>query len=203
MSATFIHPTALVQSEAIGEGTRIWAFTNIMPDVRVGADCNVGDHCFLESGVVVGNGVTIKNGNNLWEGVTLEDGVFVGPSVVFTNDRYPRSPRLPEASQRYADKRRWLLHTRVRRGASLGAGTVLLAGTVIGEFATLAAGSVVTRDVSSHALMVGAPARRVGWVCSCGERLGFEGGVATCQYCGARYREEGEEAIGRLDRVGA
>ena len=100
----------------------------------IGENCNVGDHCFIEAGAVVGNHVTIKNGNMIWEGVTLEDGVFVGPGVCLTNDRYPRSARLPQACERYQD-RNWLVPTRVKTGASLGAAAVILGGVTIGEYA--------------------------------------------------------------------
>ena len=109
---------------------------------RVGANCNIGDHSFLEAGVTVGDNVTIKNGNMLWEGITIEDGVLIGPQVYFSNDRYPRSPRLPQAGPRYADKS-WLSLTLVRHGASLGAGAVLVPGVVIGEYAMVGAGAVV------------------------------------------------------------
>ena len=114
-----------------------------MEGASIGANCNVGDHCFVESGALVGDNVTIKNGNMLWEGIVLEDGVFVGPAVIFTNDRYPRSPRLAEAADRY-DSREWLLPTLVKRGATLGAGSILLPGIVVGEFSMVAAGAVVT-----------------------------------------------------------
>jgi acetyltransferase-like isoleucine patch superfamily enzyme len=179
----FIHPTALVETQQIGQGTRIWAFAHVMRDASIGANCNVGDHCFVESGVIVGDSVTIKNGNAIWEGITLEDGVFVGPYVVFTNDLYPRSSRLPQAKTRYSD-RGWLLPTRVRRGASLGAGAVILAGTTIGEYAMVGAGAVVTRDVPPYALVIGSPARARGWVCQCGQPLQFQEKLATCGECG-------------------
>ena len=128
----FLHSLALVETEQIGPGTRIWAFTHVMQGVSIGADCNIGENSFIESGVVIGDNVTIKNGNMLWEGVTLENGVFVGPQVTFTNDLYPRSPRLRQAKARYAD-RNWLAATLVKQGATLGAGAIILAGVTIGE----------------------------------------------------------------------
>src|SRR6185437_1616173 len=103
----YVHPSAIVETDQIGKGTRIWAYTHVMKDVVIGTNCNIGEHCFLESGVTVGDDVTIKNGSLLWEGVHLEDGTFLGPRVTFTNDRYPRSPRLAQARSRYTD-RRWL-----------------------------------------------------------------------------------------------
>jgi len=161
-----------------------------MKGVSLGANCNIGDHCFIESGVVIGDNVTIKNGNMIWEGVTLEDGVFVGPHVFFTNDLYPRSPRLPQAKKRYSN-RRWLLPTLVRQGASLGAGAIILAGITIGEFSMVGAGAVITRNVSPYALMIGNPARVRGWVCQCGQPLRFQEGTATCGDCGLSFVKNG------------
>lgn len=186
MESVSIHPAALVESQQIGGNTTVWAFTHIMPDVSIGKNCNIGSHCFIESRVVIGDNVTVKNGNLLWEGVTLEEGVFVGPNVTFTNDRHPRSPRLPQARTRYA-RRDWLLPTRIRRGASLGGGAVLLAGVTVGEFCMVAAGAVVSRDLPAHALAVGVPARLVGRVCRCGQRLSLEAGRAHCGDCGLRF----------------
>ena len=177
-----IHPNALVESDAIGAGTRIWAFTHILRDAVIGEDCNVGEQCYVESGARIGDRVTVKNGVSIWNGVTLEDGVFVGPGVVFTNDRRPRSPRLEEAAERYADES-WLARTQVGRGATLGAGAVILPGLAIGEYAFVAAGAVVTRDVAAHALVVGNPAKVRGWACRCGETLSFGLADATCPRC--------------------
>jgi UDP-2-acetamido-3-amino-2,3-dideoxy-glucuronate N-acetyltransferase len=185
-----VHPSALVETDQIGAGTRIWAFTHILPGASIGSRCNIGDHCFVESNVAIGDDVTIKNGNSIWEGVTLEDGVFVGPSVVFTNDLRPRSPRLADAAERYAD-RSWLVPTIVRRGATLGAGAVILAGVTIGEYAFVGAGALVTRDVDAHALVVGSPARPTGWVCRCGGALAAARGRAECPTCGSTYALSG------------
>jgi UDP-2-acetamido-3-amino-2,3-dideoxy-glucuronate N-acetyltransferase len=191
MSDVFIHPAAIIETQHIGPGTHVWAFAHVMEDVLIGANCNIGDHCFIESGAVVGDGVTIKNGNMIWEGVTLEDGVFVGPHVFFTNDRYPRSPRLPQARKRYSGHE-WLSPTLVRRGASLGAGAVILAGITVGEFAMVGAGAVVTRDVPAYALVIGNPARVRGWVCQCGQPLEFREGTATCGDCGLNFVRSGD-----------
>jgi UDP-2-acetamido-3-amino-2,3-dideoxy-glucuronate N-acetyltransferase len=187
VSESYIHPTALAESREIGAGTRVWAFTHILEGARVGGNCNIGDHCFIESGAVVGDNVTLKNGNMVWEGVHLADGVFVGPNVLFTNDLHPRSPRLPQAQARYTEKGKWLVPTRIERGAALGAGAVILAGVTVGEYATVGAGAVVTRTVPPHALVVGNPARQIGWVCRCGEALKFERRWAKCPQCGSNF----------------
>jgi len=186
----FLHSLALVETEQIGPGTRIWAFTHVMQGVSIGADCNIGENSFIESGVVIGDNVTIKNGNMLWEGVTLENGVFVGPQVTFTNDLYPRSPRLRQAKARYAD-RNWLAATLVKQGATLGAGAIILAGVTIGEYAMVGAGALVTKDVPSYALVVGSPAYLRGWACQCGQPLLFEAASAVCGVCGLEFARDG------------
>ena len=183
------HPSALVETDAIGEGTRIWAFAHVMAGATIGARCNIGDHCFVESGASIGDGCVVKNGNMLWEGVRLDDGVFVGPHVFFTNDRYPRSRELPEASSRYALKKNWLATTRVGRGASLGAGAVIVATVTIGEFAMVGAGAVVTADVPAHALVLGNPARPRGWICRCGRPLRWRASRARCE-CSLRWERK-------------
>jgi len=181
-----VHPTALVETDAIGAGTSIWAFCHLMPGAVIGRDCNVGDGCYIETGARVGDQVTVKNGCMLWEGVTVEDGVFIGPGVMFTNDARPRSPRAGHAGVRYAHAG-WLERTTVRRGASIGAAAVILPGLVIGAYAMVAAGAVVTRDVPDHALAVGNPARIAGWVCTCGRPLGLGDASARCDECGSMF----------------
>jgi UDP-2-acetamido-3-amino-2,3-dideoxy-glucuronate N-acetyltransferase len=190
MKDVFIHPTALVETDEIGAESRIWAYTHVMSGAWIGKNCNIGDHCFIESGVFVGDNTVIKNSNMLWEGVTLEEGVFVGPHVFFTNDLYPRCRNLPQARKRYQSKQNWLVPTQVKRGASLGAGAVILAGVVIGEYAMVAAGAVVTRDVSPYALVKGNPARASGWVCQCGQPITLEAEVATCAECRLEFRKD-------------
>lgn len=183
----FQHPSALVESAAIGTGTRIWAFAHVLKGARVGRHCNIGDHCFIEGGARVGDNVTVKNGVALWEGVVVGDNAFVGPFAVFTNDLAPRSPRFPAAAQRYQSKG-WLSRTVVAEGASIGANATIRCGLRIGSFAMIAAGAVVTRDVPAYALMVGVPARQMGWVCQCGARLAADDrGAASCPTCRLRY----------------
>lgn len=144
----FIHPQALVESEKIGDRTRVWAFVHILPDAVVGSDCNICDHVFIENDVIIGDRVTVKCGVQLWDGLRIADDVFIGPNATFTNDRFPRS------KQPFT-----LLETNVERGATIGANATILPGITIGENAMVAAGAVVTRDVPPDALVVGNPAR--------------------------------------------
>jgi UDP-2-acetamido-3-amino-2,3-dideoxy-glucuronate N-acetyltransferase len=148
--SVFVHERALVESDDIGAGTRIWAFAHVMGGARVGADCNVCDHTYIEGDVVVGDRVTIKSGVYLWDGLRVEDDVFLGPQATFTNDRFPRSKQSFAAPE-----------TRIRRGASIGAGAVILPGITVGERAMVGAGAVVTKDVPAFAVVVGNPARVV------------------------------------------
>jgi acetyltransferase-like isoleucine patch superfamily enzyme len=179
-----IHPTALVASTSIGDGTRIWAFVNILAGARIGRDCNVCDRCFIENDVVLGDRVTVKCGVSLYDGLVLEDDVFVGPDVTFSNDLRPRS-RQPVEHPR----------TLVRTGASLGAGTILLPGVTVGRFAMVGAGALVTRDVPDFALVYGSPARIHGHVCRCGSGLRFENGAEAACTCGRRYRSAPESGV--------
>jgi UDP-2-acetamido-3-amino-2,3-dideoxy-glucuronate N-acetyltransferase len=178
-----VHPSALVDPGAeIGPGTRVWQFAVVKKGAKIGRDCNIGAHCYVEWGAAIGDGSTIKNDVSVWEGVTLEDGVFVGPNAIFTNDLHPRSGRLPEARPYN------LTPTRVRRGATLGAGSMILAGTTVGRFATVGLGAVVIRDVPDHAIVVGNPASRVGWACACGLPLPA---TLKCGECGRKHRKSG------------
>ena len=189
-----IHPMALVDDpQSIGAGTAVWAFAHVMAGARVGTMCNVGDHAFIESGAEIGDRVTLKNQVLLWEGVTLEDDVFIGPRVTFTNDRFPRSARMPLVHNKYATKEKWLLKTIVRQGASVGANATICPGLELGRFCMIAAGSVVTADVAPHSLVRGNPARHVGFVCRCGETLAGDFEHVTCQACGETGSERGGE----------
>lgn len=147
----FLHSHALVETTKIGKGTRVWAFTHILPGAVIGEDCNICDHVFIENEVVVGDRVTIKCGVQLWDGIHLADDVFVGPNVTFTNDKFPRSKQYPAEFPK----------TTIGRGASIGANATILPGISIGEGALVGAGSVVTADVLAGTLVVGNPARFV------------------------------------------
>lgn len=185
-----IHPTALVETESVGKNTAIWAFCHVLGGSFIGENCNIADHCFIENGVRIGNNVTIKCTNVLYEGVTIEDDVFIGPSVTFTNDKWPRSSRGQHPIQRYSDKSHWLETTTIKRGASLGASCVILPGLVVGEYAMVAAGALVTRDVAAHALVLGSPARFKSWVCRCGLPVeDFEDQVST-ECCGTILKKK-------------
>jgi acetyltransferase-like isoleucine patch superfamily enzyme len=159
----FIHPHALVESDSIGRGTRIWAFAHVMHGAVVGRQCNICDHSFIESKVKIGDGVTIKNGVAVWDLVTIEDRVFVGPYAVFTNDRRPRAAFKKEPED--------LVSTLVREGATVGANATIVAGVTIGRYAMIGAGTVVLEDVPEQAMVVGNPARLIGYACICGEVL--------------------------------
>ncbi|MCU0754647.1 MAG: WxcM-like domain-containing protein [Xanthomonadales bacterium] len=150
----FLHPQAICESSTVGAGTRIWAFAHVLPGARIGLDCNICDHVFIENDVVVGDRVTIKCGVQLWDGVCVEDDVFIGPNATFTNDLRPRSKQYPDS----------FLRTVVRAGASIGANATILPGLTIGSGAMVGAGAVVIRDVPQNAIVVGNPARIVGYV---------------------------------------
>jgi acetyltransferase-like isoleucine patch superfamily enzyme len=183
---------AVCDSEDVGDATRIWAFAHVMKGARIGTHCNIGGGSFVESGAVLGDRVTLKNQAMVWDGVQIDEDVFVGPGVIFTNDAYPRSPRMPRVQRRYADPAHWRVATLVGQGASLGAGAVIGPGVRIGAFAMVGAGAVVTRDVPAYRLVVGNPARPIGWVCACGRRLDPE---LACSSCGAAYRLGEQETL--------
>jgi UDP-2-acetamido-3-amino-2,3-dideoxy-glucuronate N-acetyltransferase len=184
----YIHPTAEVSSDAyIGAGTRIWRQAHVREHAQIGETCNIGKGVYIDAYVHIGSNVKIQNHVSLFEGVTLEDGVFVGPHVCFTNDLLPRAIT-PDGKLKIADD--WVITpTLVKYGASIGAGAIIVCGITIGEFALVGAGSVVTRDVSPHALVFGNPARQHGYVCRCARRLSDVSVqndllVGRCERCG-------------------
>lgn len=177
----YAHPTAIVESEAIGEGTKIWHFAHVRRDSKIGRDCNIGKSVYIDIGAVVGDNVKIQNFVSVYKGVVIEDDVFVGPSVTFTNDLYPRAFIWDEEH---------VSATCISRGASIGANATIVCGITVGEYAMIGAGSVVAEDVPAYALILGNPGRQRGWVCRCGHRLNtvldddLDKTVYRCSSCG-------------------
>ncbi len=180
MPASFIHSTAVIDEGAqIGDGTRIWHFSHIMPGAVIGSNCNLGQNVFVDNNAVIKNGVKIQNNVSVYNSVVLEDDVFVGPSAVFTNVINPRS---------FIERKNEFKKTLIKKGATIGANATIICGITIGEYAMIGAGAVVTKDVISYALMVGNPAKQIGWVSEAGSKLEFnEKGEATCSYNGSTY----------------
>lgn len=175
----YVHESSYVDANVfIGENTRIWHFCHIQTGARIGSNCSLGQNVNISNNVVIGNGVKIQNNVSVYEGVELEDDVFCGPSSVFTNDLTPRA-KYPKGHENYKK-------TLVKKGATIGANATIVCGHTIGEWAMIGAGAVVTKDVPSHALMLGNPARRADWVCECGNRLHSR---LVCSSCGRRYQE--------------
>lgn len=173
------HESAIVDAEAkVGEGTRIWQFCNIMGNTAIGKNCNIGAYVFVESDVRIGNGVKVKNNVSLYKGVELEDDVFIGPNAVFTNVINPRS---------FIERKSEFRPTIVKKGASIGANATIVCGHTVGEYALIGAGTVVTKDVPPHALVVGNPGRIRGYVCECGENLQKEEEKYICPRCGKQF----------------
>jgi UDP-2-acetamido-3-amino-2,3-dideoxy-glucuronate N-acetyltransferase len=183
-----IHESSYVDDPAaIGEKTTIWHFCHVLGDVAIGARCSIGQNVVIGPSVKIGDDCKIQNNVSVYEGVTLEDGVFCGPSCVFTNVVNPRAT---------VSRKSEFKQTLVKRGATIGANATIVCGHVIGAYAFIAAGAVVTQDVPDHALMAGVPARRIGWMSKNGERLGKD---LVCPRDGSRYRED---EAGRLAEVG-
>lgn len=176
----FAHPTAVIDDGAeIGEGTKIWHFCHIFSGAKIGKKCVVGQGCSIASTVVVGDGVKIQNGISMYDGVVLEDGVFCGPHMVFTNVFNPRA---------FIERKSEFMKTVVGKGASIGAGAVVVCGNNIGEYAFIGAGAVVTRDIPAFALAYGNPAQIKGWVDVEGNKLNFDGNGKAVGTNGAEYR---------------
>jgi UDP-2-acetamido-3-amino-2,3-dideoxy-glucuronate N-acetyltransferase len=174
----FVHESAYVDAGAtIGAGTKVWHFCHVLAGAVIGARCSLGQNVVVMNGTRIGDNVKIQNNVSIYEGVELEDDVFCGPSMVFTNVMNPRS---------HVSRKSEYRRTLVRRGASIGANATVVCGTTLGEYAFIGAGAVVASDVPAFALMVGVPARRVGWMCQCGERLPASG-AGTCPACGSTY----------------
>lgn len=184
----FAHPTAVIDEGAvIGPGTKVWHFSHLMDGCRLGRECNIGQNVVISPGVVLGNRVKVQNNVSVYTGVTCGDEVFLGPSCVFTNVTNPRSA---------VDRRGQYARTRVGRGATVGANATVVCGHDIGEYAFIGAGAVVTRTVEPYALVVGNPARRIGWMSRCGHRLRFDTeGRASCPESGEEYRLENGRVV--------
>lgn len=169
-----IHPLADVQTKTIGEGTTIWQFSVVMKGAKIGANCNISALTLIESDVQMGNNVTVKSGVQIWDGLRIGDNVFIGPNVTFTNDFTPRSKQYPAV----------FLKTKIEHYASVGANATIIGGLTIGAYAMIGAGSVVTKDVSPHALVYGNPAKQYGYVCECGAKLNN----LSCSCCNMQYQ---------------
>lgn len=181
MTNYFAHETAIVDAGCnIGNGTKIWHFSHIMPDCTIGENCNIGQNVVVSPGVILGKNVKIQNNVSIYSGVECEDDVFLGPSMVFTNVINPRSA---------VNRRGEYSKTVVKRGASIGANATIVCGHDIGEYAFIGAGAVVTKHVPAFALMVGNPARQMGWMSEYGIRLEFDAdGIAICKESGDKYQ---------------
>ncbi len=176
----YVHPTAVLDEGCeIGKGTKIWHFSHIMPNCKIGENCNIGQNVVISPEVVLGKNVKVQNNVSIYTGVTCDDDVFLGPSMVFTNVTNPRSA---------VNRKNQYAKTRVKRGATIGANATIVCGHDIGEYAFIGAGAVVTKTVPAYALVVGNPARQNGWMSEYGHKLSFKEGVATCPESKQRYR---------------
>lgn len=182
MTDFFIHESSYIDDGAkVGKGTKIWHFCHIQSGAEIGENCSFGQNVNVSNNVKIGNGCKLQNNVTVYEGVELEDYVFCGPSMVFTNDLTPRA-KYPKGSEGYKK-------TLLKKGATVGANATIVCGNTLGEWSMVASGAVVTKDVPNHALMAGVPAKRIGWVCECGEVL--KPGLA-CSKCERRYEENGD-----------
>ncbi|MGI8402163.1 MAG: acyltransferase [Gemmatimonadaceae bacterium] len=184
MANTFIHESAYIDEGAqIGADTKVWHFCHVLGGAVIGERCSLGQNVVVMNGVKIGNNVKIQNNVSVYEGVELSDDVFCGPSMVFTNVLNPRS---------HVSRRNEYKKTLVGKGATIGANATIVCGVTLGEYAFVGAGSVITRNIPAYALVVGVPARRIGWMCQCGERLS-ERDPSSCKVCGTKYKLVGDE----------
>lgn len=179
-----IHPTAIVETKNIGEGSRVWAFVHILSGAEIGKNANICDHVFIENKVIIGNNVTIKSGVNLWDDLTVEDNVMIGPSAVITNDRFPRSKN-----------KEWIRDkVLLKEGCTIGGNATILPKITIGKYALVGAGSVVTKSVPDYTLVYGNPAKVGGYVCICTRKLKFIKNNAGC-LCGREYFRKNSQIL--------
>lgn len=179
-SEYFAHETAIIDDDCeIGNGTKIWHFSHVMSHCKIGENCNLGQNVVVSPDVILGNNVKVQNNVSIYTGVVCADDVFLGPSMVFTNVMNPRSA---------VNRKNQYLKTLVGKGASIGANATIVCGNPIGEYAFIGAGSVVTKEVPAYALLVGNPAKQIGWMSSYGHRLEFKNGEATCPESGEVYK---------------
>jgi acetyltransferase-like isoleucine patch superfamily enzyme len=187
MSAQFFaHEKAIVESDSIGNGTKIWAFSHVLKGAVIGENCNIGEGCFIETHAKIGNNCTIKNNISVWDMVTVEDNCFLGPNVVLTNDINPRS-RIKKGIEGF-------IPTLIKKGATIGANATIVCGNTIGEHAFIGAGAVVTKDIPPYAVYVGNPAKKIGYACECGEKIDFS---KPCE-CGLEYSYHEEDGCRKI-----
>lgn len=184
------HKTAEIQKGAkIGKGTKIWQNCQILKGAQIGENCVIGHNCFVGSKAKLGNGVKLESNIDVWDLVTLEDYVFVGPSAVFTNDINPRA-KYPKS--KFPQYGKWL-PTLVKEGATLGANSTILCDLTIGKWVMIGAGAVVTEDIPDYAIVAGVPAKIIGWICECGNKLEFKKGKAICRVCKRKYIKKAQK----------
>ena len=178
----FSHETAIIDKGCIiGNGSKIWHFSHLMEGAKIGKNCNIGQNVFIANDVVLGNNVKVQNNVSLYSGVQCEDDVFLGPSMVFTNVKNPRSAIVRKDE---------FQETIIRKGVTIGANATIICGTSIGKFAFVAAGAVITKNIVDYALMKGVPAKQDGWISEFGEKLEFENDIATCKATKQQYKLE-------------
>jgi len=191
---SFVHETSIAEeSSVIGDGTKIWHFSHVMPGAVIGRDCSLGQNVFVGRDVRLGDNVKIQNNVSIYEGVTIEDDVFCGPSMVFTNVINPRS---------HVSRKDEFRPTLVRQGASIGANATVVCGHTIGRYAFVGAGALVTKDIPDYALVYGVPATVRGWMCECGVQLKVPlawGGIAVCHDCGKTYQKKPGQGVSRYE----
>jgi len=186
------HQTAEIQEGAkIGQGTKIWHNSQVLKGAEIGENCSIGHNCFISSRAKLGKGVKMQSNTDVWDFVELEDYVFVGPSAVFTNDSNPRA-KYPKSE--YPEYGKWL-PTLIGEGTTVGANATIICGITIGKWAFIGAGAVVARNVSDYALVIGTPARQIGWMCECGNKIEFEGNKAICKICKKEYTKKDDKVF--------